>query len=297
MQTKLPVQGVAFALAAYTLWGIAPLYFKQLPVLSAPEIVLYRVIWTAVLTLFLVVALRQWQQVFKVLASPRLLATLTISALVIGVNWLIFIWAVINEQMLQASLGYFINPLVNVLFGFVFFSERLRIMQWVAVGLAGIIVSAQIIAFGQVPWIALALAFSFGVYGLLRKQVSLPAIASLFLESLVLLPFALLYLGVLWQTGALTPLLGISENLLAIGLGVVTAAPLLFFTAAASRLRLVTLGFFQYIGPSLVFVTAIVIYQEQVQVGEWISFAAVWLALVIYSWDSWRAQRQLPVLT
>lgn len=297
MQTKLPVQGIAFALAAYILWGIAPLYFKQLPVLSAPEIVLYRVIWTAGFTLILVAALRQWSQVLRVLAAPKLLATLMVSALVIGMNWLIFIWAVINEQMLQASLGYFINPLVNVLFGFIFFSERLRVMQWLAVCLAGVIVLAQIIAFGQVPWVALALAVSFGIYGLLRKQVSLPAIASLFLESLVLLPFALLYLAVLWKTGALTPLTGVSDNLLAMGLGIVTAAPLLFFTAAASRLRLVTLGFFQYIGPSLMFITAIVIYKEQVQSGEWLSFAAVWLALVIYSWDSWRAQRQTPAMT
>ncbi|WP_119393835.1 EamA family transporter RarD [Salinibius halmophilus] len=296
MQSNHATSGVFFALSAYVLWGVAPVYFKQLPSLAAPEIVLYRVIWTVIFTLALVALIRQRHAVAAVLAAPKTLMILFGSGLVIGANWLIFIWAVVNEQMVQASLGYFINPLVNVLFGLIFFSERLRRMQWLAVAIATIMVSAQVIAFGQVPWIALALAVSFGIYGVLRKHISLPAIAGLFLESLVLLPFALVYLGYLLASGTITPLNSGAELALTAGLGVVTAAPLLFFTAAASRMRLITLGFFQYIGPSLMFVIAISFYDEQVTAGEWLSFAAVWLALMIYTWDSWRAQRERVAL-
>lgn len=291
MDSKLGVTGIFYALTAYTLWGLAPLYFKQVPSLSASEIVLYRVLFTSVVTAALVLLARQQTAVRRVLASPRQLLYLTASALVIGLNWLVFIWAVVNEQMLQASLGYFINPLVNVVFGVALFAERLRKLQWLAVGLATVIVGWQIAVFGHIPWIALSLAVSFAIYGAIRKQLSLPAIASLFLESVVLLPLALLYWLYLWQGQLLSPLAGLDERLLVFGLGVVTAAPLLFFTGAAARVRLITLGFFQYIGPTIVFLTAIWLYNEQVTPGEWWSFAGVWLALIVYSYDSWRAYR------
>lgn len=257
-------RGIILALSAYTLWGIAPIYFKALQHVGPLEILSHRVIWSVLFLAGILAFTRGWHRVKAVLKQPRLLMMLTATALLVGTNWLIFIWAVNNNFMLNASLGYYINPLVNVLLGMLFLGERLRPMQWLAVLLAGGGVMVQLIQFGSLPWIALALATSFGCYGLLRKKVNVDAASGLFLETAILLPLALFYVLVLADSPtadwALNPL---STNLLLVAAGIVTTLPLLCFTGAATKLKLSTLGFFQYIGPSLMFLLAITLYGEQ----------------------------------
>ncbi|NMT92790.1 EamA family transporter RarD, partial [Vibrio alginolyticus] len=210
----------------------------------------------------------------------------------IGGNWLIFIWAVNSNHMLDSSLGYYINPLINVLLGMVFLGERLRKLQWFAVVLAGCGVLVQLIVFGSVPIVAMALAMSFGFYGLLRKKVAVDAQTGLFVETLILLPAAAVYLLFI----ASSPTANMIENpwqlnTLLIAAGVVTTLPLLCFTGAATRLKLSTLGFFQYIGPSLMFLLAVLIYGETFTMDKAITFAFIWGALVVFSFDGLRNNR------
>jgi chloramphenicol-sensitive protein RarD len=218
---------------------------------------------------------------------------LVATSLLVGANWLIFIWAVNANHMLDASLGYYINPLINVVLGMIFLGERLRKLQWFAVGLAAIGVLIQIVAFGSIPVVAIALAFSFGFYGLLRKKVSLEAQTGLFIETLVMLPAAAIYLLFIADSAtsdlAANPM---TLNLLLIAAGIVTTLPLLCFTGAATRLKLSTLGFFQYIGPSLMFLLAVLIYGEAFTTDKAITFAFIWGALVIFSFDGLRHNKK-----
>ena len=210
-----------------------------------------------------------------------------------GVNWLIFIWAVNANHMLDASLGYYINPLINVLLGMLFLGERLRKLQWFAVALAACGVMVQLIAFGSVPTVAIALALTFGFYGLLRKKVSLDAQTGLFIETLVMLPAAAVYL--LWIADSPTSDFAANPmnlNLLLISAGVITTLPLLCFTGAATRLKLSTLGFFQYIGPSLMFLLAVLVYGEAFTTDKAITFAFIWGALVVFSFDGLKTSKQ-----
>lgn len=215
------------------------------------------------------------------------------TAILVGANWLIFIWAVTSNHMLDASLGYYINPLINVLLGMVFLGERLRKLQWFAVALAACGVLVQLIVFGSVPVVAIALAMSFGFYGLLRKKVSVEAQTGLFIETLVMLPAASIFLFFI----ASTPTSNMFENpwqlnTLLIAAGVITTLPLLCFTGAATRLKLSTLGFFQYIGPSLMFLLAVLIYGEPFTSDKAITFAFIWGALVVFSFDGLRNNRK-----
>jgi chloramphenicol-sensitive protein RarD len=218
---------------------------------------------------------------------------LVATSLLVGANWLIFIWAVNANHMLDASLGYYINPLINVVLGMIFLGERLRKLQWFAVGLAAIGVLIQVVAFGSIPVVAIALAFSFGFYGLLRKKVSLEAQTGLFIETLVMLPAAAIYLLFIADSAtsdlAANPM---SLNLLLIAAGIVTTLPLLCFTGAATRLKLSTLGFFQYIGPSLMFLLAVLIYGEAFTTDKAVTFAFIWGALVIFSFDGLRHNKK-----
>ncbi|GAL07782.1 protein RarD [Photobacterium aphoticum] len=290
-------RGIILALSAYTLWGIAPIYFKALQHVGPLEILSHRVIWSVLFLAGILAFTRGWHRVKAVLKQPRLLMMLTATALLVGTNWLIFIWAVNNNFMLNASLGYYINPLVNVLLGMLFLGERLRPMQWLAVLLAGGGVMVQLIQFGSLPWIALALATSFGCYGLLRKKVNVDAASGLFLETAILLPLALFYVLVLADSPtadwALNPL---STNLLLVAAGIVTTLPLLCFTGAATKLKLSTLGFFQYIGPSLMFLLAITLYGEQFTADKGYTFAFIWGALLIFVLDAVRHHRRITRL-
>ncbi len=239
-------QGVLLAVGAYTMWGIAPMYFKSIAQVSPLEILSHRVIWSFFLLAALLHFGRHWRSVYHIATDKKKIAYLLSSSVLIGGNWLIFIWAVNSNHMLDASLGYYINPLINVLLGMVFLGERLRKLQWFAVVLAGCGVLVQLIVFGSVPIVAMALAMSFGFYGLLRKKVAVDAQTGLFVETLILLPAAAVYLLFI----ASSPTANMIENpwqlnTLLIAAGVVTTLPLLCFTGAATRLKLSTLGFFQ----------------------------------------------------
>ncbi|MFS2264524.1 EamA family transporter RarD [Vibrio vulnificus] len=285
-------QGVLLALGAYTMWGIAPIYFKSLAAVSPLEILSHRVVWSFFLLAALLHFGRHWRTVRDVLTSKSKMLYLVTTAILVGANWLIFIWAVNANHMLDASLGYYINPLINVLLGMLFLGERLRKLQWFAVTLAACGVLVQLIVFGSVPIVAIALAFSFGFYGLLRKKVSVDAQTGLFVETLVMLPTAAIYLLFIADTPTSNMLANPSQlNLLLIAAGVVTTLPLLCFTGAATRLKLSTLGFFQYIGPSLMFLLAVLIYGEAFTSDKALTFAFIWGALVVFSFDGLRYRR------
>ncbi|WP_347366736.1 EamA family transporter RarD [Vibrio vulnificus] len=285
-------QGVLLALGAYTMWGIAPIYFKSLAAVSPLEILSHRVVWSFFLLAALLHFGRHWRTVCDVLTSKSKMLYLVTTAILVGANWLIFIWAVNANHMLDASLGYYINPLINVLLGMLFLGERLRKLQWFAVTLAACGVLVQLIVFGSVPIVAIALAFSFGFYGLLRKKVSVDAQTGLFIETLVMLPAAAIYLLFIANTPTSNMLANPSQlNLLLIAAGVVTTLPLLCFTGAATRLKLSTLGFFQYIGPSLMFLLAVLIYGEAFTSDKALTFAFIWGALVVFSFDGLRYRR------
>jgi len=285
--------GVINAISAYLLWGLAPIYFKLISTISSDEIMVHRIIWSSLLLLIVIVLSKKWQILVQTIKQPKVLAKLTLSASFLLVNWFLFIWAINNNHLLDASLGYFINPLFSVALGVLFLGERLRKMQKFAVALALIGVLIQLVALGSLPVISLALAGTFGIYGLLRKKMHLDSFVGLLIESSMMLPLALIY-WLLFVDSSTANMLGndISLNLLLMAAGIVTTAPLLCFTAAAKRLTLSTLGFFQYIGPSIMFVLATFYYQEALQTEKLFTFAAIWLALIIYSFDSLNARRE-----
>lgn len=283
--------GVISAIAAYTMWGIAPVYFKQLQALPAMEVLMHRVVWSALILVVLIGALKQWPKVKAAVQNVRVMRVLFIAGLLLGANWLLFIWAINNDHILDASLGYYINPLINVFFGRLVLGEKLRPMQRVAVVLAVLGVSILIVSYGEVPWIALVLAITFSIYGLLRKQVAVDSLPGLFIETVMLLPIALVYwIGFAGEhSNMLTN--DWHLNALLVAAGVVTTAPLLCFTAAARRIMYSTLGFFQYIGPSIMFMLALYLYGEPLEESRLVTFGFVWLALVVFSADSLRAYR------
>ncbi len=297
MQTKAR-SGALFAIAAYTIWGFSPVYFKAISAVTPLDIICHRVIWSVFFLLLLLCQQRKWHSIIaEIFAQKRTLLILICTSLLIVSNWLIFIWAVNNDHMLDASLGYYINPLVNILLGMIFLDERLRPLQWLAVALAAIGVAIQIIRFGSIPWIAMALALSFGCYGLLRKKISIDTITGLFFETALLLPAAITYLIFFSAEGfTLMARNSVSFNLLLIAAGLITTIPLLCFTAAAARLQLSTLGFFQYIGPSLMFFLALSVYKEPFRIDSAITFAFIWTALALFTLDAWRKNKKVQPL-
>ncbi|HEJ1090556.1 TPA: EamA family transporter RarD [Serratia marcescens] len=294
MDAKQTRQGIFFALAAYFMWGIAPAYFKLIQQVSADEILTHRIIWSFFFMLALITLGRNWPKVRAACQNRKRLLLLAVTALLIGGNWLLFIWAVNNHHMLEASLGYFINPLVNVLLGMLFLGERFRRMQWVAVALAFTGVLVQLWQFGSLPIIGLGLAFSFAFYGLLRKKIAIDAQTGMLIETLWLLPVAAAYLFLF----ADSPTSHLSANawslnLLLVAAGIVTTVPLLCFTAAATRLRLSTLGLFQYLGPTLMFLLALTFYGETVGQDKLVTFGFIWAALILFTLDALYTQRKL----
>ncbi|MDP5136027.1 EamA family transporter RarD [Rheinheimera baltica] len=290
--------GGIFAASAYSLWGLAPLYFKQIDFIPATEILLHRIVWSFLLLLLVLVALKQVRKVIALMRQPKILAWLLISALLLGGNWGLFIWAVNSNHMLDASLGYYINPLLNVLLGMLFLGERLRKLQWAAVGLACSGVLIQLITYGSLPWIALTLAGSFAIYGLMRKKLAVDAITGLFYESLLLLPLALWFWWHYADSSAANLLQNSWQlNSYLVAASLVTTVPLLCFIAGARRLQLSTMGFFQYIGPSFMFVFGVWLYQEPFAAERLVTFALIWLALLVYTIDAWHASRQRRLQT
>ena len=282
-------QGVIYAMLAYTMWGIAPIFFKQLQFMPSLEILAHRIIWSALLLVVIIGLRNNLHKVKAIFASRRQLSILFISASLLGFNWWLFIWAINNDHILDASLGYYINPLLNIALGMVFLKERLSKLQYAAVGLAVTGVAIQLVTFGSFPYIALSLAVSFAIYGLIRKTVSVDAMPGLLIESLVMIVPAFVYWFVFASSSA-TNLLDNTWtiNALIVGAGLVTTAPLLCFVEAARRLNYSTLGFFQYIGPSLMFMLAVFVYGEEFGQDRWVTFGFIWTALLVYSYASYR---------
>lgn len=294
MSQQNTTKGVLCALGAYLIWGIAPIYFKSIQQVPAEEILTHRIIWSFFFMMLLLTLTKHWSHVRQMLKHPKKLLVLMVTAVTIGTNWLIYIWAVNNGYMLQASLGYFINPLVNVLFGMLFLQERFRRMQWIAVALAVTGVLIQLWQFGSVPIIGLSLAVTFALYGLLRKKLAIDAQTGMTFETLWLLPIGVIYL--LFFADSPTSSMTMNSwnlNLLLISAGIVTTVPLLLFTEAANHLRLSTLGFFQYLGPTLMFLLATLVYGEHITTELLVTFGFIWVALVLFTLDALYTQRRL----
>jgi len=294
MDAKQTRQGVLLALAAYFIWGIAPAYFKLIDFVPASEILTHRIIWSFFFMVALISVSRQWSQLKRLLSQPKKILLLALSAVLIGGNWLLFIWSVNSHHMLEASLGYFINPLVNIVLGMIFLGERFRRMQWLAVLLAACGVLVQLWTFGSLPIIALGLAFSFTFYGLVRKKIAVDAQTGMLIETLWLLPVAAIWLfGIADTTTSHMTQNPWSLNLMLMAAGVVTTIPLLCFTGAATRLRLSTLGFFQYIGPTLMFLLAVLFYGEIPGADKMVTFGFIWVALAVFVMDALYTQRRV----
>jgi chloramphenicol-sensitive protein RarD len=275
------------AVAAYGLWGFAPVYWKLLRMAPASELLAQRVLWSLVVGALLIAITGRWRELAGVLRSRRQLLPILASSLLIGVNWLIFIEAVNSGRVLATSLGYFLNPLVSVLLGVVFLGERLTRGQLVAVAVGSAGVTVWAVALGEAPWIALSLAASFGLYGLVRKLASVAPLVGFTLETLLLAPPALAYLAALSAQNAMTlPSTSLGVKALVAGSGVITAAPLLCFTSAARRLPLSTLGFLQYLAPSITFLLAVGLYGEPFGVSQAIAFTCVWAGLALFSFST-----------
>jgi len=283
--------GLIMGLGAYVLWGVMPLYFKLIGHVAPSEIVAHRILWSLIFLAALASLWRRWPAIRNAVATPKVFGVLAITAVLIGVNWLVYIWAVLNGHVLAGSLGYYLNPLVNVLLGVVLLKEKLTRAQLAAVGLAAIGVAILAFGAGSGLWISLTLAISFATYGFLRKVAPVDSLEGLSVETAILAPLALgwiIWLGAQGQSG-----LGIDTRttILLVLAGAVTAVPLLLFTAAAKRLPYSTLGFLQYIAPSIQFLLAISIFGESLTTGHIICFGAIWIALAIFAFEGVRLGR------
>lgn len=289
--------GLAFGLAAYGIWGILPLYFATLDPAGPLEIVANRIVWSLLFCVLLMTAMRSWRPFLAAMRNRRILGILSLAALLIAINWFTYTVAVLSERTVEASLGYFINPLVSVLLGVLLLKEKLRRAQWAALIVAFVAVLVLAFGYGNVPWLSLVLALSFGFYGLVKKNVGtrVDAVSSLSVETLVLTPVSAVIMGALMVQGQATLL----DNgpghfwLMAAG-GLITALPLLFFGAAARRLPLSTVGLLQYLAPLLQFITALLVFHEPMPPERWAGFALVWLSLVILTADMVVAYRKAP---
>ncbi|WP_160152249.1 EamA family transporter RarD [Microbulbifer sp. ALW1] len=288
--------GLLAGIGAFLIWGFAPLYFNLLDGISAPEILSHRSVWSFILALILLAAIGKLPDLRATLGSRKKMLTLLLSTILIGSNWLVFIWAITNQHLLDASLGYYINPLISVLLGVAVLGERLRPLQWLAVALAAVGIAYELWQFGRLPLIALFLAFTFGFYGLVRKRAPVDSLTGLAVETMYMLPVALGFL--FWTSSPTSNLLNNSWELngLLLLAGPITLTPLLLFNIAARRLNLSTIGFLQYLGPTLMFLLATLHYHEPFDSGKLVTFAFVWMALAFYSVDALQQRRKRRAL-
>lgn len=293
MATANPRRGYALGLTAYVIWGLFPVYFKLLESIPALEIITHRAIWSALFGAALLLVWKHPGWWRELLDNPRRLAVLGASGVLIASNWLVYVWAVNNGHMLEASLGYYINPLINVLLGLAVLRERLRPLQWVAVGLAALGVAQRVWQLGSLPWVSLVLALTFGFYGLIRKQAPVDALPGLVVETWMLLPLALGWL-LLFADGPSAHLAfwTTPQALWLAAAGPITLVPLVCFNAAARHLPYATLGFLQYIAPTLVLLQAVLLFGEHLDSTRLVAFGCIWLALVVYSVDIWYRLRR-----
>ncbi len=283
---------MVFGVVAYLIWGAFPLYWPLLEPAGAFEILAHRLIWSLVVMTVLIIALRRTPQLLALVRDRRKLALLALAAVTVTCNWATYIWGVNHGRVVETSLGYFVNPLVTMLLGVLVLHERMRTVQWVAVGIATLAVVVLTVDYGRLPWLALVLALSFGTYGLAKKKADAGAFESLALETALMAPLALVFLVGLGLTGrSHFTSEGPGHAALFVSAGVVTVVPLICFGAAAVRVPLVTLGLLQYLAPILQFGLGVLHFHEDMSTGRWIGFAIVWVSLAVFTYDSLRARR------
>lgn len=285
-------RGLWLALGAYTIWGLFPLYWKQLHQVDAVQLIGHRIAWSFILLIVFVIASRQLKSLAKATFKPRVLILYLVAAILIGANWLMYVWAVNSDYIVETSLGYFINPLLSVLMGVIFLRERLRSIQWISVGLASLGVIYLTVIYGRLPWIALTLAFTFGTYGLVKKISPLGSLFGLTIETGLLFLPAVIYLVFTEYSGSGAFLHeGATTNIMLIGAGAVTTIPLLMFATAARTIPLSMVGVMQYIAPTLQFLLGVFVYKETFDQTHLIGFGIVWIALIIFIAEGLLAQR------
>jgi chloramphenicol-sensitive protein RarD len=285
-------KGIWNGLAAYALWGFFPIYWKLLHEVSALQVIGHRIVWSFLLLIAVILLTRQWRNFCAAALVPKVIGIYAVAGVLLSINWLIYVWGVNSEFIVETSLGYFINPLISVLLGVLFLRERLRAPQWVAVGLAAAGVTYLTLTYGRLPWIALSLAVSFGIYGLVKKLAPLGSLYGLTLETALVFPIALVYLAFVQSSGTGAFLYhGALTDILLIGTGAVTSIPLLMFASAARQIPLSMIGVLQYIAPTLQFLIGVFLYHEPFDQSRLVGFGLVWLALVIFWVENYLASR------
>ncbi|MDP3438745.1 MAG: EamA family transporter RarD [Azonexus sp.] len=293
MSPKNQLAGIGFGLLAYGIWGFFPLYFRQLAHLSPMDVLSNRAVWACIFVGILLTLRQNWGKVLAVFKTPRQFAMLALAALLVGSNWLMFLWAVAHQQVVASSLGYFLTPLVSVLLGLLVLKERLNKLEWISVAFAIAALINEVITLGNLPWVSLFLAATFGTYGLVRKKIPVDALSGLWLETLAMLPICGIY--AIWQAQSGHQVFAaqeLSTAALLIGAGILTAVPLMAFAAATQRLDLATVGMLMYINPTMQFATAIWIFDEPLQPARLASFGLIWMGLFFFSWSMWRKLRR-----
>ncbi len=285
-------KGILYGIGAYILWGFFPIYWKFLHVVPALQVIGHRISWSFIVLILFILLTKQWQDFRAVAFHPKTIGTYAIAGVLLSINWLVYVWGVNAGFIVETSLGYFINPLLSVLLGVIFLRERLRLAQWIPVVIAAIGVLYLTFVYGRLPWIALSLAFSFGIYGLVKKIAPLGSLYGLTLETAMVFPAALIYLLFVNSTGDGAFLHnGLTIDLLLAGAGIVTTIPLLMFASAAKQIPLSMVGILQYIAPTLQFLIGVFIYKEPFDRSHLIGFGIVWVALVIFWVENYLAHR------
>jgi len=287
-------KGVLYAIGAYLMWGLFPIYWKQLETINALQLIAHRMGWSFILLILFVLLTRQWNNFRSVAFDAKTIRIYLIAAVLISINWFTYVWAVNHNFVVETSLGYYINPLFSVLLGVIFFRERLRLVQWIPITLAAIGVIYLTVTYGSLPWIALTLAFSFGLYGMVKKTAPLNSLHGLTLETGLLFLPALAYL-IFCETTGQGAFLHSSQlqNSMMVGAGLVTTVPLLLFSAAAPRVPLTTIGILQYINPTMQFLLGVLIYKEPFTHNDLIGFGLVWAGLILFWAEGLFARRNI----
>lgn len=282
-------QGVLYGIFAYFAWGLLPVYWKLFQSMGAWEILAHRIVWSLIFVLIMIVITKRWRKLWEAAPGLKMKGALLLCSLLISANWLLYIWAVNSNQVMETSLGYYMNPLISVLLGVVFLKEKLRVGQWIALGMAALGVLYITVRYGQMPWVALSLALTFAFYGLAKKVVNLEAMIGLAWETIFVAPIALIYMIMLQAngTGTALELEGWKLAMLTLA-GVGTAMPLYWFAQATKRLPLSTLGFIQYLSPTIQLLSAVFLFGEKFTTTHLVSFSLIWGALLVFTISSMR---------
>ena len=277
-------KGTIYAILAFTFWGLVPIYFKLVSHVNSFEVLIHRILWSVIFLSIIIMVTKSFNNLVIIFRDKKKLKILFISAILVSINWLTFIWAIANDKIIEASLGYFINPLVSVVLGYIFFQERISKQQIVAICIAFLAIIYQIYSISNIPTISLILAFSFGFYGLARKKVHVESVSGLLIETLLISPFALVYILYLIINNQNTFIIPLDyTSWLLVLAGFITIIPLIWFNSAATRISMMKLGFLQYLGPSISFILAIFVYNEPFSLDKLITFIMIWIALIIFS--------------